>query len=131
MNSPSFLRVALLRHRFAAHPVSQTRSRYPAKREARSRMVGEAGLEPAKAQASGFTVRPLCHSGHSPEKLDVRRLAPSACLLQPVMNFVLSFWMAPARAHNRLGTGGALNPNLRQFCQLVNGFLPSSRAAAQ
>ena len=29
-------------------------------------MVGEVGLEPTKALASGFTVRPLCHSGHSP-----------------------------------------------------------------
>ena len=29
-------------------------------------MVGEVGLEPTKAFASGFTVRPLCHSGHSP-----------------------------------------------------------------
>ena len=27
-------------------------------------IVGQAGLEPAKANASGFTVRPLCHSGH-------------------------------------------------------------------
>ena len=27
-------------------------------------MVGQAGLEPAKAYASGVTVRPLCHSGH-------------------------------------------------------------------
>src|ERR1700741_5559677 len=32
-------------------------------------VVGEAGLEPAKAYASGFTVRPLCHSGHSPSAL--------------------------------------------------------------
>ncbi len=29
-------------------------------------VVGEVGLEPTKAYASGFTVRPLCHSGHSP-----------------------------------------------------------------
>ena len=29
-------------------------------------MVGEVGLEPTKASASGFTVRPLCRSGHSP-----------------------------------------------------------------
>ena len=29
------------------------------------RMVVEVGLEPTKAFASGFTVRPLCHSGHS------------------------------------------------------------------
>src|SRR6516225_8157354 len=29
-------------------------------------MVGEVGLEPTKALASGFTVRPLCRSGHSP-----------------------------------------------------------------
>ncbi len=28
--------------------------------------MGEVGLEPTKAFASGFTVRPLCHSGHSP-----------------------------------------------------------------
>jgi hypothetical protein len=32
----------------------------------RLRMVGEVGLEPTKASASGFTVRPLCRSGHSP-----------------------------------------------------------------
>src|ERR1700710_1774547 len=32
----------------------------------RLRVVGEAGLEPAKAYARGFTVPPLCHSGHSP-----------------------------------------------------------------
>src|SRR5262245_50502728 len=31
------------------------------------RPVGEVGLEPTKASASGFTVRPLCRSGHSPE----------------------------------------------------------------
>src|SRR5262245_6719200 len=31
------------------------------------RLVGEVGLEPTKASASGFTVRPLCRSGHSPE----------------------------------------------------------------
>src|SRR5687767_1360461 len=31
-------------------------------------VVGEAGLEPAKAYASGFTVRPLCRSGHSPQR---------------------------------------------------------------
>ena len=31
------------------------------------KVVGEAGLEPAKAYASGFTVRPLCRSGHSPD----------------------------------------------------------------
>src|SRR5262245_63891318 len=30
-------------------------------------VVGEVGLEPTKASASGFTVRPLCRSGHSPE----------------------------------------------------------------
>ena len=29
-------------------------------------VVGEVGLEPTKASASGFTVRPLCRSGHSP-----------------------------------------------------------------
>src|SRR5215218_1071205 len=29
-------------------------------------LVGEVGLEPTKASASGFTVRPLCRSGHSP-----------------------------------------------------------------
>src|SRR3974390_2534003 len=29
-------------------------------------LVGEVGLEPKKAAASGFTVRPLCRSGHSP-----------------------------------------------------------------
>jgi hypothetical protein len=34
--------------------------------DTRRRMVGEVGLEPTKAYASGFTVRPLCHSGHSP-----------------------------------------------------------------
>jgi hypothetical protein len=34
--------------------------------DVRSLMVGEVGLEPTKAYASGFTVRPLCHSGHSP-----------------------------------------------------------------
>src|SRR3990172_6583430 len=39
-------------------------------------MVGEVGLEPTKALASGFTVRPLCHSGHSPP-IPPRRLKPS------------------------------------------------------
>lgn len=33
-------------------------------------LVGPAGLEPAKASASGFTVRPLCRSGHRPIQLD-------------------------------------------------------------
>ena len=32
------------------------------------RVVGEVGLEPTKAYASGFTVRPLCRSGHSPAR---------------------------------------------------------------
>ena len=32
-----------------------------------ARMVGEVGLEPTKAYARGFTVPPLCHSGHSPK----------------------------------------------------------------
>ena len=32
------------------------------------RVVGEVGLEPTKAYARGFTVRPLCHSGHSPAR---------------------------------------------------------------
>jgi hypothetical protein len=31
-------------------------------------LVGEVGLEPTKASASGFTVRPLCRSGHSPAR---------------------------------------------------------------
>lgn len=31
-------------------------------------MVGEVGLEPTKADAKGFTVPPLCHSGHSPAR---------------------------------------------------------------
>ena len=41
---------------------------WPRHREARKGegVVGEVGLEPTKAFASGFTVRPLCHSGHSP-----------------------------------------------------------------
>jgi hypothetical protein len=40
----------------------------PAGMQAASRrwVVGEVGLEPTKASASGFTVRPLCRSGHSP-----------------------------------------------------------------
>lgn len=29
--------------------------------------MGPAGLEPAKAYASGFTARPLCRSGHDPQ----------------------------------------------------------------
>src|SRR5260221_5275136 len=33
-----------------------------------TRVVGEVGLEPTKAYASGFTVRPLCRSGHSPKR---------------------------------------------------------------
>ena len=37
-------------------------------RPASSCVVGEVGLEPTKASASGFTVRPLCHSGHSPAR---------------------------------------------------------------
>ena len=41
--------------------------RAAAPRAARRRtVVGEVGLEPTKASASGFTVRPLCRSGHSP-----------------------------------------------------------------
>jgi hypothetical protein len=63
--------------------------------------------------------------------MDVRFLVPCARLLQPVMNFVLSFGMAPARAHNRLGTGARLIPNLRLICQLVNGILPPSGGAAE
>jgi hypothetical protein len=63
--------------------------------------------------------------------MDMRQIMPCACLLQPVMNFVLSFGMAPARAHNRLGTGARLISNLRLICQLVNGHLPPSIGAAQ
>jgi hypothetical protein len=130
MNSPSFLLVALLRQGFAGHPSLHRRYGLPPEAAQQRRVVGEVGLEPTKASASGFTVRPLCHSGHSP-KMDMRRLVPSACLLQPVMNFVLSFGMAPARAHNRLGTGGGLIPNLGLICQPVNGFLPLSGGAAE
>ena len=130
MNSSSLLHVALLRQSIAGHPSPIDRYGLPPEAAERRRVVGEVGLEPTKASASGFTVRPLCHSGHSP-KMDMRRLVPRACLLQPVMNLVLSFGMAPARAHNRLGTGGGLIPNLALICQLVNGFLPPSGVAAQ
>ena len=129
MNSPCLV-TALLRKRVAEHSASHTHFGYPALRKPRCRMVGEVGLEPTKASASGFTVRPLCHSGHSP-KMDMRSLVPCARLLQPVMNFVLSFGMAPTRAHNRLGTGAGLIPNLCLICQLVNGHLPPLRGAAQ
>src|SRR3954469_23071377 len=44
-----------------ALPLSYTRIAAPP-----TGLVGEVGLEPTKASASGFTVRPLCHSGHSP-----------------------------------------------------------------
>src|SRR6202008_4138864 len=37
------------------------------------RVVGEVGLEPAKAYARGFTVPPLCHSGHSPSRAEPPR----------------------------------------------------------
>jgi hypothetical protein len=131
MNSPSSFRpIVPLRQGFVGHPLLHERYGLPPEAAQQRRMVGEVGLEPTKASASGFTVRPLCHSGHSP-KMDMRRLAPSACLLQPVMNFVLSFGMAPARAHNRLGTGARLIPNFGLICQLVNGFLPPSGIAAQ
>ena len=40
-----------------------------AAKPATASVVGEVGLEPTKAYASGFTVRPLCHSGHSPGML--------------------------------------------------------------
>src|SRR6266700_7468337 len=43
------------------------RDRPPAAAPQARRLVGEVGLEPTKASASGFTVRPLCRSGHSPE----------------------------------------------------------------
>ena len=36
--------------------------------ESLSCVVGEVGLEPTKADAKGFTVPPLCHSGHSPAR---------------------------------------------------------------
>jgi hypothetical protein len=45
----------------------------PAEAPKARRLVGEVGLEPTKASASGFTVRPLCRSGHSP--------AVSRCIL--------------------------------------------------
>jgi hypothetical protein len=63
--------------------------------------------------------------------MDMRSLMPCARLLQPVMNFVLSFGMAPTRAHNRLGTGAGLIPNLSLICQPVNGFPPLSCGAAE
>ena len=51
----------------AVLPLYYTRAPWPARQILFvKRVVGEAGLEPAKAYASGFTVRPLCHSGHSP-----------------------------------------------------------------
>src|ERR1700730_5006841 len=34
------------------------------------RVVGEVGLEPTKAYARGFTVPPLCRSGHSPSRTE-------------------------------------------------------------
>src|SRR5215471_10648732 len=46
-------------------PISDGRSR---RLLVRSGVVGEVGLEPTTAYASGFTVRPLCRSGHSPSR---------------------------------------------------------------
>ena len=56
------VRLCLQRHRIA----SRGRPCPAGAREASGGLVGEVGLEPTKAFASGFTVRPLCHSGHSP-----------------------------------------------------------------
>src|SRR5215475_11102236 len=46
---------------------SQQSAGLPAAAPQARRLVGEVGLEPTKASASGFTVRPLCRSGHSPD----------------------------------------------------------------
>ena len=59
--------------------------------QARRRVVGEVGLEPTKAYASGFTVRPLCHSGHSPDARDGLEPKTSAFRFHPV-------WMAAKNA---------------------------------
>ena len=39
--------------------------------------MGRAGLEPAKAPASGFTVRPLCRSGHRPMLSTLANFVPA------------------------------------------------------
>jgi hypothetical protein len=64
-------------------------------------------------------------------KMDMRPLVPCARLLQPVMNFVLSFGMAPARAHNRLGTGTGLMAKSHLICQHLKPFLPQPDGAAE
>jgi hypothetical protein len=56
--------------------------------------------------------------------MDMRRRVPCACLIKPDMNFVLSFGMAPARAHNRLGTGTGLMAKSRLICQLLKPNFP-------
>src|ERR1700722_15780195 len=57
----------------AALPLCYTRGASSVRRR---RLVGEVGLEPTKAYASGFTVRPLCHSGHSPRAFRQSRSQP-------------------------------------------------------
>ena len=60
--------VGRLLHYHCAIPANGRCSLEPPDQASLRRVVGEAGLEPAKADASGFTVRPLCHSGHSPKR---------------------------------------------------------------
>ena len=69
-----------------ALPLSYTRRPFVAM------VVGEVGLEPTKAFASGFTVRPLCRSGHSPSAPPSRtsgrrnkNAPPDGASLGPVM----------------------------------------------
>src|SRR5258708_39908203 len=56
----------MLLHYHCAIPVTHISS-------ALRRVVGEVGLEPTKAYARGFTVPPLCRSGHSPSRSEPRR----------------------------------------------------------
>ena len=79
-----------------------------------NRVVGEAGLEPAKAYASGFTVRPLCHSGHSPDAFST----------EPALG--LPDETGPARVHlaeaNRLSTAHKFDDALSELKAAVESY---------
>lgn len=68
--------------------------------------MGPAGLEPAKAYASGFTARPLCRSGHDPTFLHFRTkptmgFEPMTDRLQGGCSAGLSYVGAPPRQQRR------------------------------
>ena len=90
-------------------------------------MVGRVRLELTKAEASGFTARPLCRSGHLPLFVWpdgrpgwIRTSAPCGRELQP-------------RAINHSATdpqSGQTNEKLDLFLEMAGGLAPTGEACA-